>query len=568
VLALGVGVLAACGPTTPQTTVDVPAASTVEKVAFAFPDSAPEITADDLAFRTRELADDKFAGRAPGDPVGEQAADWIAEEMARIGLKPAFGDSYFQNVEMTAQTVNPDASSLSIAPVGVTATPLKYGEDVVYWTKRQTTDPQSFTDSDVVFVGYGVVAPEANWNDYAGLDVRGKTVVILINDPGFATGDASLFKGPAMTYYGRWTYKFEEAARQGAAAALVVHETVPAAYGWDVVRGSWTGEQADLKRANAGADRVAMEGWLSLEAAQALFTASGLDFEAEKLRANRPGFTPVAMGALKASGTVAQSLEYRASRNVGGIVAGTTHPEEHVIMTAHWDHLGRKVNFATPGDDIYNGAIDNATGTAALLEIAEAAAGNPPQRSMLFLAVTLEESGLLGSAYYAENPSVDLARVPGGVNIDAMAPYVGRARDMVVVGTGLSDMEARLSSLLAARGRVITPDPSPQNGYFYRSDHISLAKKGVPMLYPDSGADPVEGGREAADALAAAYVANNYHKPGDEFDPSWDFSGMAEDSAVVLELIQGLANSRDWPEWATDAEFRTLREQTRAARTP
>jgi Zn-dependent M28 family amino/carboxypeptidase len=539
----------------------------VPKVDFAFPDSSAEVNAKDLAFRTAELADDKFAGRAPGDPIGEQAADWTAEEMRRIGLKPAFGDSYFQNVEMTAQTVDVDVSYFALGDISSGTEPAKlaYGDDVVFWSKHQTTNPLSVTASPLVFVGYGVVAPELGWNDYEGLDVKGKTVVMLINDPGFVVGDESLFKGKAMTYYGRWTYKFEEAARQGATAALIVHETEAAAYGWNVVRQSWTGEQADLKRANAGADRALIEGWLSLEKAKEVFAAAGKDFDALRLAANKRGFKAVPLGTLGAWGQLGQTVEYRNSRNVGGIVPGTERPDEYVIYTAHWDHLGKKVNFASPGDDIYNGAIDNATGMAAVLEIAEAAEAYPAARSQLFLAVTLEESGLLGSAYYAENPSVPLSKVVGGLNLDAMAPFVGKTKDMVVVGIGLNEMEDRLRALLAKSGRSITPDPMPQNGYFYRSDHISLAKKGVPMLYPDSGSDMIEGGTAAAAALAADYTSVRYHQPSDEFDITWDFSGMAEDVAVLATLGRELANGTDWPVWANDAEFRAIREASLAA---
>jgi len=575
--------LAACGTdtsetATPETSADAPAPETatadIDLLPMPLPTStSAEITANDLGTRIAILSDDAFEGRGPGAPVGEKAADWIAQEMARIGLQPGGTDgSYFQTVGMVEQTIDEAASGLTFAGgLSERDYPMTLGTDAVIWTKRQNADTVAFEESELVFVGYGVVAPEYGWNDYEGLDATGKTVVMLVNDPGFATGDPDLFKGRAMTYYGRWTYKFEEAARQGAAAAIIVHETEPASYGWDVVANSWSGAQADLVRADGGQERASMEAWISLDTARSLFADGGLDFEAMKQAARTPGFTPVDMGGLTASGTITQTIDRLESRNVIGVLPGETAPEEYMLFTAHWDHLGKKSEERTgaPGEDFYrdnifNGAVDNATGTAGLLEIAEAMAGETLDRSALFLAVTLEESGLLGSAYYAENPTVLFHQVVAGINMDGMLP-VGRTRDMVVVGYGASELEDRLAAVLEGQDRVIAPDPKPEAGYFYRSDHISFAKKGVPMLYADGGVDLRDGGEAGGKAAADAYTVQRYHKPMDEYSESWDLSGLVEDISALHQVGLAIAKSGDWPEWYEGNEFEAIREESLAA---
>ncbi len=525
-----------------------------------------DITAADLGARIAELADDKYEGRAPGTVPGEASAQWIADEFKRVGALPGNPDgTYFQTVEMIAQTVDPATSSLTIAGPDGMSWDLKLGPDAVFITKDQANATVSFADSDLVFVGYGVVAPEADWNDYAGLDVKGKTVVMFVNDPGFITNDATLFNGQAMTYYGRWTYKYEEAARQGAAAALIIHEEKPASYGWGVVQGSWTGEQADLVRSDAGASRAKLEGWIQLEHATALFAAAGLDIDAMRTAANTRGFKPVPMTGLKASATINQTIRKEKSRNVIATIEGAEAPDEHLLLMGHWDHLGKGTSDDPTADVINNGAVDNATGTAAIIEIAEKfAAGPAPKRSITFLAVTLEESGLLGSAYFGEHPLIPLKNIVGGINLDALSPS-GPARDIVVVGAGASQLEDLLSAVLAESGRTIRPDPSPQNGYFYRSDHISLAKKGVPMLYIDSGVDLVEGGVPAGEAFAKEYTDKRYHKPADEYDASWNLAGIEADVKVAAEVINRLANSTDWPNWRDGNEFKSLRDAQRAA---
>lgn len=526
-----------------------------------------DITAADLAYRVKELADDKYEGRGPGTVAGEKAADWIAAEMKRIGIEPGNPDgTYFQTVKMVAQTVDPTKSSLSITGPGGKKWDYKMGPDVVYLTKDQKNTTVSFADSDLVFVGYGVVAPEANWNDYAGVDVKGKTVVMFVNDPGFITNDDTLFNGKAMTYYGRWTYKFEEAARQGAAAAILIHEEKPAAYGWNVVESSWTGEQADLVRADAGASRAKLEGWIQLPLATELFKAAGLDIDKQRAAANKRGFKAVAMKGLKASSTITQSIDFKDSRNVIGTLKGSEAPNEHLLLMGHWDHLGKGTSDDPKADVINNGAVDNATGIAAILDIAEKmAAGPKPKRSVTFLAVTLEESGLLGSGYFGENPLIPLKDIVGGINIDALSPS-GPAKNIIVVGFGASQMEDMLNAVLTEKGRTISPDQHPENGYFYRSDHISLAKKGVPMLYVDSGDDLVNGGKAAGEAFGADYTEHRYHSPADQFDDTWNLDGIAQDVNIDYEVINRFANNGEWPNWYDGNEFKAIRDASRAGK--
>ena len=518
------------------------------------------ISETDIRRRIETLSADDMEGRAPSTPGGRKASQYIADEMAAAGLVPMGEDgTYFQEVELTAMTVLPDSSFV----ISHDGEPLVAGDqstNMVAWTKR--LDPSvAVTDSELVFVGYGVVAPEYGWNDYEGLDVAGKTVVMLVNDPGFATQDEDVFKGNAMTYYGRWTYKFEEAGRQGAAAAIVIHQTAPASYGWDVVSGSWTGEQYDLVRPDGGASRTQIESWVSEDTAKAMFAASGLDFDTLTAAAAQPGFEPEPMEGLTLTAMLQQEVKTTTSRNVAGGIRGTTRPDEYVLYMAHWDHLGRNPD-AAPGEDaIYNGAVDNATGTAAIIEIGEAfAETGAPERSAIFVAVTAEESGLLGSAYYAEDPLVPLEKTVAGINIDAILP-VGETKDMKVVGFGASELEDRLTEVLAPRGMNIVPDPTPQAGFYYRSDHISLAKKGVPMLYADAGDTHVVKGREYGEEFGEEYTRERYHKPADEYDASWDISGIAQVTEILFELGYSIADSGDWPNWYDGAEFRALRDE-------
>ena len=550
--ALACLLLGACGRSDKAADAAPPQAAASEDVALA------AINEDNLRARIATLASDDFEGRAPATPGGAKTRAWLIEEMQRIGLEPGNGESYEQKTPLVELTVRKDASMLSVN--GAT---LELGPQAVYWTKRVVEDV-SFTDSDLVFVGYGVVAPEYGWNDYEGVDVAGKTVVILVNDPGFATQDPDLFNGRSMTYYGRWTYKYEEAARQGAAAALIVHQTEPAAYGWGVVEGSWTGAQLDLERPDGGAGRVALEGWIQEAVARDLFDKAGMDFAAVTASAKERGFKALSMQGLKASATLKNLIRRSESANVAGVIPGTDHPDEYVLYMAHWDHLG--VSDAAEGDRISNGAVDNATGTAGILTIAEAFTKSEPKpaRSVMFVAVTAEESGLLGSAYLGEAPIVPFAQTVGGINIDAMLP-TGPTKDLIVIGYGASELEDLLKKAADKRGMYLRPDAEPEKGYFYRSDHISLAKKGVPMIYADAGIDLVTGGEEAGKAFGADYTANRYHKPADEYSPDWDLTGMTLVLTLLMEVGADMAYSDIWPNWYEGNEFRALRDEQRAA---
>lgn len=571
--------IAGCQPASDDTSATTPEpapAPEVSAVELPLPiasNTSGDINADDLHQRIRILADDAFEGRGPAAEKGELTADWIAAELDRVGVAPAGENgTWFQTVGMVEQSLDENASSVSFSggASGETIS-AEIRDNVVLWTKKQDRQEASWTDSELVFVGYGVVAPEYGWDDYAGLDVEGKTVVMLVNDPGYARGD-DLFNGNAMTYYGRWTYKFEEAGRQGATGAIVIHETEPASYGWEVVANSWSGAQADLVRSDGGDNRTLFESWISVEMAQTLFQEAGLDFDAMKDAAKTEGFSAVDMGGLTTSGAYVQSVTTTESRNVVGALPGTTSPDEYMLFTAHWDHLGKKPEERDGEptqdfyrDDIFNGAVDNATGTAALIEIAETLATEERDRSALFVIVTLEESGLLGSAFYAENPTVPMNQIVAGLNIDAMQP-IGRTKDMVVVGYGASELEDLLKEHLDETDRVIVPDPTPEAGYFYRSDHVSFAKKGVPMLYADGGIDARDGGIAAGRAFADTYRVQRYHKPMDEYDASWDLSGMEEDVKALYSVGLKVIQSDIWPSWYPGNEFEAIRNASLAER--
>ena len=545
---------------------DAATPGTVVKDYPGHTDTEAAITGTDFAARVKALADDRFGGRGPGTQEGEASAAWIAEEMKRIGLEPGNNGSYFQTVASAAIELKPAASSFEIeGPKGTRR--LKSGDEVAFWTPRFDKPEQAVTGSDLVFVGYGVNAPEYKWNDYEGIDVRGKTIVLFINDPGFITNDASLFKGRAMTYYGRWTYKFEEAARRGAAAVIIVHETEPAAYGWQVVRNSNTGSKSYLDVANGNADRATVHAWITTEVARELFTSAGLDYDALRIAANRRGFRAVPMQGLKLNARTVSSVEKLATRNVVGVLKGRVKPDEYILYMGHWDHIGVKQD--VPGNDkIHNGALDNASGISAILEMAEAFAKAPeaPRRSIMFSAVTLEEQGLLGSEYMARNPIVPAHAIVAGMNFDGVGPSAP-ARDMRVVGSGASELEPMLRRILRKQGRYTSPDPEPEKGFFYRSDHISLAKVGVPMLYAGAGVDLVEGGRKAGMAAREDYSKNRYHQPSDEFSDNWDTRGPVQTMQTMYELGRHLANSSRWPNWYPTSEFHGIRKESLKSRT-
>ena len=506
----------------------------------------------------RTLASDEFEGRAPGTRGDRLTVNYLVHEFSELGLSPGYGDSYLQPVPMVELT-NEMRTDIAIDHNGEEYA-LTYPEQMIIGTRRLGPDPQGVEDSELVFVGYGIVAPEYDWNDYEGLDVEGKTVVMLVNDPGYATGDDALFNGNAMTYYGRWTYKYEEAARQGAAAALIVHETEPASYGWEVVINSWSGAQFEL--GVPGDDPImALEGWITREAAEDLFARAGLDFEQEKVRAESNEFTPVSLGG-KASAQVRNSQRDGQSYNVLATIPGASRPDEVVVYMAHWDHLGR--NLAIPGSaGIYNGAIDNASGTAALIEIARLyQEAGQPERSVLFLAVTLEEYGLLGSRYYVNNPVFPAASTVAAINMDALS-LIGPTHDVVVVGYGSSQLEEILDRAVQAQGREMVPEPTPEAGFYYRSDHFNFARGGIPALYAKGGVDHREHGREYGLQQQADYTANRYHRPADEYDPDWDLRGLAEDLVLLYQVGRELADGDQWPEWYPGNEFKAIRDAQR-----
>lgn len=525
--------------------------------------AAAEITPEAFNSYVTTLASDEFEGRKPASHGEQVTIEYLEKEFLALGLQPANGGSFRQGVPMVEITATSDAS-LSVAAADGTRLPLRIGDDVVMWTKR-VQPTVSLAPSELVFVGYGINAPEYGWNDYAGVDMRGKTAVVLINDPGYVTGDPTLFNGKALTYHGRWTYKYEEAARQGAAAVMIIHDTAPAAYGWATVRNSWMGPQLDLDSPDGNAGRVAIESWISGEAAGRMFQMAGLDLAALKASAAQRGFRAVPMG-LKAEGGVRNIIRRSKSNNVAGVMPGSEKPDEYVVYLAHWDHLGRSLSLAG-GDSIFNGAVDNATGVAGILSIARAYRSMMPRskRSVLFLAVTGEESGLLGSAHYAEHPIVPLEKTAAVINLDGMAP-LGRARDVVVIGAGASELEDYLADAARAQDRVVRPDPVPENGYFYRSDHFNFAKKGVPALYIDSGTDIR--GRPAGWAKAQLddYTAKRYHQVGDNYDPAWDISGIMEDLVLAFEVGARVASEDRWPNWRQGNEFRAARDASESAR--
>jgi len=516
------------------------------------------ITAEEISSKIETLASDEFEGRAPSSPGEEKTVHYIADQFNAYGLEPGNGDSYFQEVPLVDITASADQQLVISGPGGDMS--FAYADDYVALTRR-VVDRIDVADSDMVFVGYGIVAPEYGWNDYEGLDMHGKTAVILVNDPGYATRDENLFTGYAMTYYGRWTYKYEEAMRQGADGALIIHETGAAGYPWAVVRGGWTGKGFYLESPDGNMSRAPVEGWISGEVAEKVFAAAGLDLDALAEAAAKPGFKAVPMN-LRASVSFANTLHHSKSRNVIGIVPGSENPDEYFIYMAHWDHFGIGEADET-GDNIYNGALDNASGTAALLELAEAFGSleTAPKRTMIFLAVTAEEQGLLGSEHYGENPIFPLNKTIAGLNMDGLN-LIGRTRDISVTGIGLSELDPYLEAAAAAQGRELSPDADVEKGYYYRSDHFNLAKKGVPMIYPGSGIDHVEFGKEYGQAQADDYVANRYHKPTDEFDPNWDLSGGVEDIKLYYAVGEAVANGDVWPNWKIGTEFRAIRDES------
>ncbi|MBW3550591.1 MAG: M28 family peptidase [Proteobacteria bacterium] len=518
-----------------------------------------DIDAADFAAHVRALSSDEFAGRAPGSIGEEKTVAYLTAEFERLGLQPGNKGSYLQTVPMVETTA--DASTVLTLQVDGEPRELQFGSDMVINTRTGQAQVE-IDDSQLVFVGYGVNAPELGWNDYAGVDVEGKTVVMFVNDPGFHTEDAELFEGQRMTYYGRWTYKYEEAARQGAAAAIIIHDTEGASYGWDVVKNSWSGPQFDLPAGDDPNPRLPAQGWITGDVARSLMSDLGHDLDELYTAANQRGFEAIPLDATL-SLDLASTTSQKTSPNLVAILPGTKRADEAIVYMGHWDHIGQHEG---EGDTIYNGAIDNATGIAGILEIAEAFVNQEPapERSVVFLAVTLEESGLLGSQYYVANPSVPLEQTVAVINLDAL-PVIGPARDMTVVGFGSSQLEDILKQTTDAQGRVLKAEATPESGFYFRSDHFNFAKAGVPALYAKGGDDLIEGGMDAGQRAQSDYRDNRYHQPADEFDPDWNFEGVIQDLEALYGVGRELAGNEQWPTWYEGNPFLAAQQQLRGS---
>jgi Zn-dependent M28 family amino/carboxypeptidase len=510
-----------------------------------------ELNENEIVPHIKELADDKYMGRMPFGPGDPLAVAYLVDQCKSIGLLPGNGDSYTQSVPMIEVTSTITEDMKIKTPSGDAS--YTAGTDYVINCPK-AIDKVAVQDAEMVFCGYGINAPEIGWNDYEGIDMKGKIAVVLVNDPGFGGEDSSFFKGNTMTYYGRWTYKYEEADRQGAKGLLIIHETSSAGYPWFVVESSWSGPQLGLEKESVanGAD---IKGWIHLNMAKDLFEKANLNLSDLIKAARKPGFKPVPMNT-KLSTALANTYKRDQSDNVIAILPGTTKKEEYILYSAHWDHIG--VGKAIDGDSIYNGALDNASGTAIMLAIAKGFTEQKakPERSIIFTWVTAEEQGLLGSEYYALKPTFPLDQTVCNINIDGCNPN-GAMRDFQIVGIGHSEMDRIAAEELASQDRYVLPDQEPEKGYFFRSDHFNFAKAGVPALFGEGGYDHIEKGIAYGRAKKAEYTAKNYHAPSDEYDPAtWDMSGVVQDAQLYYNIGWRLANSDEWPKWNPNSEFR------------
>ncbi|HWS90187.1 MAG TPA: M28 family metallopeptidase [Pyrinomonadaceae bacterium] len=558
----------ACTTTAPNSntaaTTPTPASAATAALPAELKPALDSVNPDDLLRHIKELSSDAYEGRGPGTKGEELTVKYITEQFQRLGLKPGNPDGTFvQKVPLAGFKAEPEAT----LKAGDKEMKLENLKDYVAVSRRY--EPQvSVDNSDIVFVGYGVTAPEYGWDDYKGLDVKGKTIVMLINDPAVPSAsnpaelDPNVFKGKAMTYYGRWTYKYEEATRRGAAAAIIVHETGPAGYPFEVVSGSWGRENFDIVSPDRNAGRVGVESWITLDRAKELFAAAGQDFDALKKQATTKEFKPVPLNA-KATFRVRNTLRTIDSQNVLAKIEGSDPAlkNEYVVYTAHWDHLGK--DDTAQGDGIYNGAIDNASGIAQVLEIAEGFTKlpTPPKRTLVFLMVTAEEKGLLGAKYYASNPLYPPAKTLANVNIDGANQW-GRTKDVVFIGEGNTTVEDLAREVLTAQGRTVTPDPETEKGFYYRSDHFEFAKIGIPAFYADTGSEFIGKDPDFAKKKDEEYTANDYHKPSDEVKPDWDLSGAAEDAQFLLAVGYRVTQGDKWPEWKPGTEFKAKREES------
>jgi len=550
--------VAACGKS--DSTAPQQPAAAAPSLAVA---SMPKVDSQAILEHIKVLSSDEFEGRAPGTKGEELTVQYIQDQFKKLNLKPGNPDgTYVQKVPLVG-IVATQARALTVAK-GPKKQTFKWADDVVAWTKH-VTDGAAVENSGVIFAGYGVEAPEFNWNDFKDVDVKGKTIIVLVNDPAVPDPsdpsrlDPNTFKGDAMTYYGRWTYKFEEGARKGAAAIFVVHETGPAGYPFSVVQGNLR-EKFDLITADKNMGRANIEGWITLDTAKKILALGGQDFDALKKQARTREFRPVALG-LNASFAVKNTLRTIDSQNVAGKLEGSDPKlkDEYVVYSAHWDHLG--VGAPVNGDKIYNGALDNASGVGTVLELAKAFTQIQPQpkRSILFLMVTAEEQGLLGSEYYAKSPLYPLDKTVANINIDGINQW-GRTKDFTVIGMGASDLDDYLKAAAAEQGRVLRPDPEPEKGFYYRSDHFNFAKRGVPALDPDAGIDFVGKDPGYGKTKRDEYTEKDYHAPSDQMKPDWDLSGAVEDAELLLAVGYRVANADGIPEWKPGNEFKATRD--------
>ncbi|TXK36522.1 M20/M25/M40 family metallo-hydrolase [Pontibacter qinzhouensis] len=516
---------------------------------------ATSITAESYGNYVAALAADELEGRKPFTSGEKKTLDYLEQEFRALGLEPGNGDSFLQEVPMVEVTTTA-APTMTIT--GAKSMQLQGLQDYVIWTRR-TEGAISLQKEEMVFAGFGIVAPEYNWNDYAGLDVKDKVVVVFVNDPGFYSQDSTFFRGKTMTYYGRWTYKFEEAARQGAKGCLIIHDATPAGYGFNVVQNNWNAAKLYLDPRGKNGYNCAMEGWVSKPVAEQLFAAAGMQYESALAAAGKAGFKPHAIN-LQLSTSMAVKTRFDKTYNVIAKIAGAARPDEAIIYSAHWDHLG--IGKADEkGDSIYNGAVDNATGVASLLEIAKAFKSLPqkPERSVVFLSVTAEEQGLWGSAYYVENPVFAKEKTVANINVDMLIPS-GKTNDIVLVGKGQSELEDILAEEAEKAGRYVANEATPEAGLYYRSDHFNFAKIGVPAMFTAAGIDNVAQGKEFGKKQQENYVANIYHKPSDEYSTDWALDGAVEDMKLLFNVGNRLASSTVWPGWKTGSEFKAVRE--------
>jgi Zn-dependent M28 family amino/carboxypeptidase len=521
----------------------------------------PDFDAARISNDIKILSDDSFEGRGIATPAEQKVIDYLSQQYAAAGFAPGGENGgWTQAVGLNRFTVSNVSGQIK---VGDWTQALTQGQQATI-TTRLPGDGVDLRGKPLVFVGYGTAAPERGWNDFK-TDVRGKVIVVLVNDADFEDPSLNTFGGEAMTYYGRWTYKYEEAARQGAAGVLIVHETRPASYGWSTVANSWSVPQFDIVRQNPSAERVPMEAWIQRDVAVEMFRQAGLDFEQEKIKARSRDFQPVELAGATIDASFDVKTDQITTHNVVAKLEGTTHPNETILYTGHWDHIGMGEPDAS-GDRIFNGAVDNASGTAGLLELARQWAKGPkPERTIVMISFTGEESGLLGSEFYAANPLYPLATTVAGFNLDA-TNVVGRMSKLNVTGYGQSDLDERVIALAAAQGRGFEGDAGAGAGIYFRSDHFPLAKRGVPMGYLSSAGDYVDEPIAPRLAAVAEYRANRYHQAADEWEPNWDYRGMIQDLAVVFDAGQALANSRDWPQWKPGSEFGPARAVSDAER--